>query len=223
MQDDTAFAVDDKAGANEHNVDADSLTDVKMTADASAAVAFGGESSIVAEKSLDLAAATYDVQDGETVDFDTTQEQLASKMEIKTLTGIKGFTITGAMNDKYDWTKLEAKTITLTPTYELIDAAEAAAEAAIVNTTATYDSSNLRYIIALPEGVTIENISEVTAIKVNDNAISSANTNNAGDVVRVTRDDVKTALGDAWGTTDSFTFTFVIDGVKYRATVAKNG
>lgn len=132
-----AFAVDVKSGANEHNVTAANLTDVTMTADATTAVAFGGESTIKAEKTFELGKATYAVKDGETVDFDTTQTQLAGKMEITALGGIKGFTITGAMNTKQDWTKLTAKTLTFTPTYEFIDAAAAAAEAQAAANNAT--------------------------------------------------------------------------------------
>ncbi len=124
---DDAFEVDVKDGANEHNVTAANLTDVIMTVDGDSAVAFSGESAIKAEKTFEVGKATYAVKDGESVGFDTTQTQLAGKMEITALGGIKGFTITGAMNTKQDWTQLTAKSLTFTPTYEFIDAAAAAA------------------------------------------------------------------------------------------------
>lgn len=219
MQDDTAFAVDDKAGANDHNVDADNLTDVKMTADDTAAVTFGGETDITAEQDIELDAAVYDVQDGETVDFTTTQAELATKMEIKTLGGIKGFTIKGAMNEKYDWTKLTAKTITLTPTYELIDAEEAAH---VEELTATYDSTNTRYTIAVPDGVTLSDASDIRNLKVNGNAVATVTTNAAKTEIRIARSDIKAAIGDeAWQTTTDLEFTFTINGSKYSAASTK--
>ncbi len=126
---DAAFAVEEKTGANAHNLTAANLCNVNMTLAEDGEVVFAGEGDVVAEKSFSLTKATYAVQDGQTVDFDTTQEELAGKMEISALGGVKGFTISGAMNEDADWTKADVTVIEFEPLYE-IQTALAAAEAA---------------------------------------------------------------------------------------------
>jgi hypothetical protein len=80
------------------------------------------------------------------------------------------------------------------------------------------------YELSLPTGTVLSDISDVSNLKVNGNAVASgAYLNSAKTKVRVPRADVKTALGDAWGTTDEFTFTFTANDVNYSAAnVSKN-
>ena len=69
-----------------------------------------------------LGEATYSVKAGEILDFDTTQAQLADKLEMSALGGVAGFTITGSINADADWTKADANAIVFTPVYEWEDA-----------------------------------------------------------------------------------------------------
>lgn len=212
------FAVDEKDGANEHNVDAAGLTDIVMAVSTEDVAVF--DETAVAEKSFELGAATYDVQDDQTVDFDDTQTTLAGKMEITAVGDVKGFTLTGAMNTKQDWTELTAKALTFTPTYECIDPDDVVIPPTEV--TATYDSTNTRWAVALPEGVTITDISEVRNAKANGNAMATIGKNAAGTEIRFVRSDVKNAIGETpWQTTTDIELTFTINGVNYKATTTK--
>ena len=154
LQNDDPFKVTDAPSAtNTHNVTAANMSDVKMTGDTEHAIAFAGDGNIKAEKTFELGKATYVVKDGGSLTFTTTQEGLASEMEISAIgaTGISGFTLTGAMNTKADWAKLTTKSLTFTPTYEFIDVAEEAAAAAaaaanaapnVTTTSITYSKAN---------------------------------------------------------------------------------
>lgn len=138
LQNDTAFTVENASDTNTHNVTAANMSDVKMTADTEHAITFTGDGNVKAEKTFELGKATYVVTDGGALTFETTQEDLDEAMEISALGGISGFTLTGAMNTKADWATLETKSLTFTPTYEFIDvAAEAANAAAAEVATAT--------------------------------------------------------------------------------------
>ncbi|MCR5249112.1 MAG: hypothetical protein K6E50_00745 [Lachnospiraceae bacterium] len=115
----TTFAV----ASGKSNVTGALLSDVDMTADTTQNVAFVSENGATkATISLSLNKAEYQVKSGETVDWTTTQSQLAEKMELKTLGGIEGFTFVGAMNTDADWTKAKATGIKITPTYDITEA-----------------------------------------------------------------------------------------------------
>lgn len=117
-----AFAVTAKDGANEHNATAANLADVTMTAASGGQAVFAkGSDYANAEVAFKLGKTTYAVTDGQVVDWDTTQAELAGKMEPTTLGDVTGFTITGAMNTGADWTKADVSTLTFTPVYEVTD------------------------------------------------------------------------------------------------------
>lgn len=117
-----AFAVTAKTGANEHNATATNLANVKMTAATGGEVVFAkGDDYANAAIAFKLGQTTYAVQDGETVDWTTTQAQLSSKMEPTTLGDVTGFTIKGTMNTGADWTTADVSALTFTPTYSVTD------------------------------------------------------------------------------------------------------
>lgn len=118
----TAFAVNVKDGANDHNATAAKLADVSMSAASGGEVAFSkGADYANAEIAFKLGKSTYAVQDGQTIDWDTDQEALAGKMEITALGDITGFTFTGKMNTGADWTTADVDSLTFTPVYTITD------------------------------------------------------------------------------------------------------
>lgn len=120
-----AFAVETVAsGANTENATAANLSDVDMTPATSGSVAFAKDETYYAfaETAFSLKKATYDVQDDKTIDFTTTQEQLAASMEITGLGDVTGFTLVGAMNPDADWTKADVSTLSFAPVYSVTDA-----------------------------------------------------------------------------------------------------
>jgi len=118
----TAFAVADKTGANEHNATKENLADVAMTKASDGKVTFAkGDDYANAEIAFKLNKSVYAVQDGKTIDWDTTQETLKDNMEITTLGGVTGFTFIGAMNTGADWTKADVSALTITPIYGVAD------------------------------------------------------------------------------------------------------
>ncbi len=107
------------------------LADVTMTKAATGNQVFvkGATDKADASIAYSLGAATYGLKDGETIDFTTTQADLASKLEMSVLGEVAGFTLTGAVNADADWTEADATAITITPTYTIADAT--GAEAAV--------------------------------------------------------------------------------------------
>ncbi len=108
-------------GANTENATAANLVDVKMSNASSGSVVFApkGDYYAFAETAFSLGKATYDVQDNQSIDFDTTQEALASKMEMTELGDVTGFTIIGAMNKNADWTKADVSSLSFAPIYDI--------------------------------------------------------------------------------------------------------
>ena len=96
------------------------LCDVDMTvATGDSVMAFTAGTDDKANTSIayKLDEATYSVKAGEIIDFDTTQAELADKLEMSGLGGVAAFTLTGAINPNADWTKADTTSITFTPTY----------------------------------------------------------------------------------------------------------
>lgn len=116
------------------------LSDVTMTKATAGNQAFAKGTTNKADASIaySLGAATYALKDGEKIDFDTTQAQLATKLEMSVLGGVAGFTLTGAVNADADWTAADATAITITPTYRVTDAT--GSETAVAS---TYNQVNL--------------------------------------------------------------------------------
>jgi hypothetical protein len=69
--------------------------------------------------SYNLVEGEYGLADGEVIDFDTTQAELETKLELQTVGGVAGFTLVGAINPDADWTKADTKNIVITPVYEI--------------------------------------------------------------------------------------------------------
>lgn len=99
------------------------LADVTMTKadDGNQAFKKGTTNKATASISYKLDEAAYSLKDGEFIDFDTKQTELAQKLEMSGLGGVAGFTLTGAVNANADWTSAEADAITITPIYALAD------------------------------------------------------------------------------------------------------
>jgi hypothetical protein len=235
-EDGTAFEVDDNGAST---ATAALLSDVAMTAATEGNVAFVDNK---AEIALKLDKATYTVKDDYEVTFETTQEDLESNMILAEdgLGGIGGFTFVGKMNADADWTKANVAAIAITPTFDLTQEATEDDEAidgtyAQVNVapaapvyeivSGAYDSANTRYQFTLDEEAAITDVAEVTNFTINGHNLTGAVTkNNAGTVIRITRDQVKAALGEEWGetTADSdLTITFKIDTVNYKSVVKR--
>lgn len=232
-RDGTAFAVTD----GETNITADLLADVTLAAATGGNQVFvAGEDKAESEIAFSLGKATYELKDDAHPSFDTTQDDFKEMVQPATLGEIVGFTFTGAMNTNADWTKANLSAIAITPTYEFDDADgteeaitggaknQIKAAGAVTAVTVTYDSTNLRYEIALEEGV-ISALEDITSMKVNGETVAISNVNNAKTMVRVSRDNVKAALGDAWNAltpTDNLTFTFTVGTTNYSGAVARN-
>jgi uncharacterized repeat protein (TIGR02543 family) len=75
-----------------------------------------------ADVAFSLPNATYTLKDDAFIDFSTTAADIAEKYEMTGIGGYTGFTITGTMNTNTEWSQLETKTITITPTYVIADA-----------------------------------------------------------------------------------------------------
>jgi len=101
------------------------LSDVVMTAASEGEVGFaeGKENKANASIGFKLPKATYAVEEGDYIEaFDTTQEALANKLQLKDLNGTAGFTIKGAMNKMVDWTRADTVALKIQPTYKVSDA-----------------------------------------------------------------------------------------------------
>jgi hypothetical protein len=119
---DTAFAVT----AGEDNATAANLADVKMTAAAAAkgiVFAEGTNNDAFANIGFALDKSTYALKDGESIDFDTPQSEVADKLELSAFgtTSITGFTFKGEMNTNTVWTDANITAISITPTYEVVE------------------------------------------------------------------------------------------------------
>ncbi len=98
------------------------LADVTMT-NSTAPIAFAtGSGTTSAEVAFSLPKATYDLKQTEFIDFNTATNDVESKFEMTGIGGLSGFTFTGTMNTNTEWSQLETKTITITPTYRFEDA-----------------------------------------------------------------------------------------------------
>ena len=162
------------------------LSDVIMNKATVGNQAFAKGSSNQADASIaySLGEATYGLKDGETIDFDTTSSDLNTKLEMSTLGGVAGFTLTGAVNANADWTEADAKAITITPTYAITNATgtEAAVDSgaynqvnlgpALAQTSYTVDASNSAITVTV-NNLGDETISSVVNTDGNANLISN--------------------------------------------------
>lgn len=224
-------------GAVTHNITADLLADVDMTVatDNPGAVAFTAGSTNIADSEIafKLSKAEYVMKDNTTAaDWSTTD--MSTLLKGKTLGDTVGFKFIGAMNENVDWSKANLSAIAIAPTYEIedIDGTEnidggyhqisgTAAEPTEVQ--GVYNSTNTRYEINLPDGVTVADVSAVSNMKVEGTAFAGTITKNqAGSQLRLAREDVKTAAGSKWTSQEAFEFTFTINGTNYVATINKN-
>ena len=131
-------------------IQASELGDLTMTK-AEAAVTFAaGAGTTNADVAFSLPKATYTLKDDAFIDFSTTAADIAEKYEMTGIGGYTGFTITGTMNTNTEWSQLETKTITITPTYVIADASgqETAVETGLYqveadarNNTVTYNAN----------------------------------------------------------------------------------
>lgn len=162
------------------------LSDVIMDKATVGSQAFAKGSSNQADASIaySLGEATYGLKDGETIDFDTTSTDLNTKLEMSTLGGVAGFTLTGAVNANADWTEADATAITITPTYAITNAtgSEAAVDSgaynqvnlgpALAQTSYTVDASNSAITVTV-NNLGDETISSVVNTDGNANLISN--------------------------------------------------
>lgn len=151
------------------------LSDVTMTKATAGVQAFKKGTTNKADASIaySLGAATYTLKNGESIDFDTTQEQLASKLEMSAIGGVAGFTLTGAVNADADWSEADATAITITPTYAITDpiGTEATVENTYnqINQAASTPTASVSSVaatggdvtITLPAGITITGIEKL--------------------------------------------------------------
>lgn len=118
-------------------ISAKELSDVTMTKATAGNQVFAKGTTNKADASIaySLGAATYALKDGEKIDFGTTQTDLGNKLEMSTLGGVAGFTLTGAVNPDADWTEADAAAITIAPTYTIANAtgSEAAVDSGAYN------------------------------------------------------------------------------------------
>ena len=107
-----------------HNITADLLADVDMTAEDGGAQAFaaGGDGLASTSIAFTLGAAEYELKASTNPGFTTTQGDFAAMVQAKELGDIVGFTFIGAMNKNADWTKANLTAIAIEPTYEIEDA-----------------------------------------------------------------------------------------------------
>ena len=118
----TAFTVADGAST----ATAAKLADATFTAATKGMAPFSGNATKAeAAIAYKLDKATYEQKTGDDgkIDFDTTQDQMAGKFDLKALgtNGVVGFTFTGAMNPNADWTKAEITALKIQPEYEIKD------------------------------------------------------------------------------------------------------
>jgi len=162
------------------------LSDVNMTKATVGNQAFvvGTTDKANASIAYSLGAATYALKDGEIIDFDTTQTQLAGKLEMSVLGGVAGFTLTGSVNTDVDWTEADATAITITPTYTVTDATGSEATVgtgaynqvtlgpSLASTSHTIDASNTAITITV-NNLGDETISAVINADVNANLVAN--------------------------------------------------
>jgi hypothetical protein len=129
------FAVTtEEDGSKSENATGANLANVKMTPAAAAksiAFATGTNNDAFANIGFALDEATYTLKSGETIDFDTTQSEVASKLELSAFgtKSITGFTFAGMMNENTVWTEANITAISITPTYDFTEKGEEAAVA----------------------------------------------------------------------------------------------
>jgi len=69
-----------------------------------------------------LGGAKYGIDSDEGIEaFTTSQSDLTNSMDLRELGGTAGFTITGVMNKKTDWTKADTAALFIQPTYKVSD------------------------------------------------------------------------------------------------------
>lgn len=210
------------------NLSAIAITPIYELADAGAEVAIEGTASAVTlTETADVAEPDKPLSaDGvAAAAFKTTHATILAKttenVTADDLTAIDtALTAYEALSD-------EVKAL-LTTEKALLDDLKTATEALAVTTvTVTYDETNTRYEIALDSGV-ITDLSDITNLKVNGQAVTATNTNSAKTLVRVLRDNVKNAVKqeneNAWTdlTADGdLTFTFTVGTTNYAGTVKR--
>jgi hypothetical protein len=105
-------------------IKASELGDITMEA-STAPIAFAAKAdagTAFADVAYSLPKSTWTLKADQYIDFDTTAAQVADKFEMTGIGGLSGFTISGTMNKNAEWSQLTTKTITITPTYAIVDA-----------------------------------------------------------------------------------------------------
>ncbi len=110
-----------KADAIGTEIKASELADVGMTPSEDPIVFTAGKGTTSANVAYKLGKATRQLKADEFIDFGTEAADLEDMFELTAVGGYSAFTIDGAMNTNTEWSKLETKTITITPTYEFED------------------------------------------------------------------------------------------------------
>lgn len=125
------------------------------------------------------------------------------------------FNLTGKANKVEDAEGITAPNLKVTWSFD-------AAGGGATELTGSYVSASDVYEFALPDGVALTAIGDVTNLKVNGVAISTAPTTNSTlTKVRIAKSAVKSALGDAWAGTTNLGFTFSAGGVNYKCDIAR--
>jgi hypothetical protein len=153
---------------------------------------------------------------GQPTNFDTKYDSTSKGYKLEEKTGVTwtnntaAITLTGKVKGGTVESTVVAPEVTLTWTV--------AKHAATTSISGSYVTANLYYELVLPDGVTLDSIADVSNLKVNDITLSGTAALNGGkNKIRINRSDVKTTLDSAWGSTNSFTFTFTANGVNYSA------
>jgi len=99
------------------------LSDVTMEASDKGEVVFeqGQDYKAKATVGYKLSTATYAPKKGTVIDFNTTQADLKNAMELTTIGGVTGFTLSGAMNTNTNWTMANTTALKFVPTYTISD------------------------------------------------------------------------------------------------------
>jgi hypothetical protein len=103
-------------------IQASELGDITMQNSTTPIAFAAGTGTTYADVAYSLPESEWTLKDDEFIDFSTTAADVADKFEMTDIGGLSGFTITGTMNKNAEWSLLTTKTITITPTYAIVDA-----------------------------------------------------------------------------------------------------
>jgi hypothetical protein len=213
-----------------HNITADLLADVDMTAEDGGAQAFaaGGDGLASTSIAFTLGAAEYELKASTNPGFTTTQGDFAAMVQAKELGDIVGFTFIGAMNKNADWTKANLTAIAIEPTYEIEDATgeeeavtggaynQIEADSAVAGVAEVLTYNKIVYLALYgPSKATFSKAA--TSLIVNTKDVTAKATMING-VLAVKATDLAAAGVDTSGTLAA---TYVVDGVTYTATLTQ--